>query len=244
VTLIDGPEALPLVAQVAEAQGIEFCVSLRLDPHMVAATCSHGYMPMAMELAGRELLLIKCHEERCVLDFENLHTSASTLRRARGLSLEIDRDFRGCLESIVEAYPDRWLVSGLCESLEALNETPLLGVQCHSVEVYERGELVAGEVGYSSGAVYSSLSGFHRRSGAGSVQLACLALILERAGFAFWDLGMEIEYKIRMGARTLQRDAFLERCRRARDGSAALAVGPWGCERLLRSARPGGAGRA
>ena len=234
VALVEGPEALPLVAEVADAQGIEFCVSLRLDPPMVAATCAHGYMPMALELEGHPLLLIKCHDERCVLDFADLHTSASTVRRARGLSLEIDRDFPGCLAATVASHPDRWLVDALCESLASLHETPVQGVRCHSVEVYAGDELVAGEIGYTCGAVYSSLSGFHRRSGAGSVQLACLARILERGGFAFWDLGMDLEYKRRLGARVLDRDDFLERYRGARGRDAALAPGPYGCERLLR----------
>ena len=132
MTVVEGPEALPLVAEVADAQGIEFCVSLRLDPPMVAATCAHGYMPMALELEGHPLLLIKCHDERCVLDFADLHTSASTVRRARGLSLEIDRDFPGCLAATVASHPDRWLVDALCESLA--------GVFVSFLEKFKKGE--------------------------------------------------------------------------------------------------------
>ena len=233
VPIVRRPEALPLAADITHAEGSEFCVSPRLDPEMVAGTCYHGCMPMGLELDGQQLLLIKCHEERSVLDFADLHTSASTARRARGLSLEIDRDFRGCLAAIVSAHPDRWLVDGLCDSLLSLHQAPLLGVRVHSIEVYDGGELVAGEVGYGCGAVYTSLAGFHRRSGAGSVQLGCLGRILESGGFGFWDLGMDIEYKRRLGSHLLAWKEFLERFRAERDREATLAPGPWDCARLL-----------
>jgi Leu/Phe-tRNA-protein transferase len=237
VPIVDGPEALLLAADIAHAEGGEFCVSLRLDPLMVAATCRHGCMPMGLEIRGRQILLIKCHERRSVLDFADLHTSKSTVRRARGLSLEIDRDFRSCLAAVVASYPDRWLVEGLCESLASLHEAPLPGVRFHSVEVYEGAELAAGEIGYGCGAVYTSLAGFHRRSGAGSVQLASLGAILESGGFAFWDLGMDIEYKRWLGSRPLPWAQFLERFLGERDREAQLARGPWDCEALLRGRR-------
>ena len=238
VPIVRGPEALPLAADITHADGSEFCVSLRLDPEMVAGTCYHGCMPMGMELDGRQLLLIKCHEVRSVLDFANLHTSASTARRARGLSLEIDRDFRGCLDATVSAHPDRWLVDRLCESLVSLHEAPLLGVSFHSIEVYDGGELVAGEVGYGCGAVYTSLAAFHRRSGAGSVQLASLGRILESGGFGFWDLGMDLEYKRRLGSHLLPWEEFQERFRGERDREATLAQGRWDCARLLARSGP------
>jgi leucyl/phenylalanyl-tRNA--protein transferase len=85
----------------------------------------------------------------------------------------------------------------------------------HSVEVFHGRQLVAGEIGYTCGTAYTSLSGFHRLSGAGSVQLGCLGRALAGSGFSFWDLGMEIEYKLRLGARLLARDPFLASYRAA-----------------------------
>lgn len=63
-----------------------------------------------------------------------------------------------------------------------------------AAEVKE-GELVAGEVGFLVGDVYTSATGGYCLSGAGSLQLAVLGAVLRRAGCQIWDLGMAMDYK-------------------------------------------------
>lgn len=46
--------------------------------------------------------------------------------------------------------------------------------------------LVAGEVGYSVGLLYTSLSGFCDQPSAGSVQMACTAALLATRGATLW----------------------------------------------------------
>ncbi len=52
------------------------------------------------------------------------------------------------------------------------------------------GELVAGEIGYIYGSIYTSMTGAYRKeyAGAGSVQLACTGAWLVKAGIRLWDL--------------------------------------------------------
>ena len=69
-----------------------------------------------------------------------------------------------------------------------------------SIELWhsETGDLVAGEIGYTCGSVYSSCTGFSIKDkypGAGCVQLAALGAWLAKRGFKVWDLGMELDYK-------------------------------------------------
>merc|ERR1712039_727568 len=84
---------------------------------------------------------------------------------------------------------------------------------------------VAGEIGYTCGAIYTSCTGFTLKDeypGSGSVQIAALARWLERSGFVLWDLGMELEYKIEIGGRTIPRAEWAKQIRVARSASVSL----------------------
>jgi hypothetical protein len=80
----------------------------------------------------------------------------------------------------------------------------------------EAGELVAGEIGYFTGAVYTSLSGaFNRRnprwSHTGKLQLFLFGRLLGRLGAAFWNLGHPyMKYKFDLGASETPRQGFLD----------------------------------
>ena len=109
------------------------------------------------------------------------------------------------------------------------------------------GELVAGEFGAVCGCSYTSYSGFYRRDGAGGIQMALTAKVLQAAGFAFWDMGQEHAYKLGHGARLLPRQAFLERFReeRCRPNTLAQLIvrshgGRFGAADLLRPPPPPG----
>jgi len=93
---------------------------------------------------------------------------------------------------------------------------PALAATIHSVELWaeEGGDsqpvrLVAGEIGYVCGTMYTSLTGFYRESGAGTVQLLAVAGLLLRAGVQCWDLGMNHDYKDNLGAQDLERADFV-----------------------------------
>ncbi|KAI8800737.1 hypothetical protein BJ742DRAFT_780122 [Cladochytrium replicatum] len=87
---------------------------------------------------------------------------------------------------------------------ESSTESPFMR---HVQEGYE---LVAGEIGYVVGSVYTSLTGFALESGSGTVQLCAVGRYLESKGVEVWDLGMEISYKTRLGAKCISRESWLD----------------------------------
>merc|ERR1740138_1660325 len=105
-----------------------------------------------------------------------------------------------------------------------------INFRLHCVELYaeedfgkEGAEPLAGEIGFTVGRVYTSLSGWteERTSEAlGTAQLVLLGRWLERRGYAFWSLGHcyspEMEYKRQLGHRIYPRTAFLALLRRHR----------------------------
>lgn len=209
IPTISSMSEIPHVPEILARRGGEFCATAGTDPQTVAAVCRQGFIPMGLAHPVAPLLLIKLHQHRCILRFEDVHTSRNARRYARDLTMTVDRDFFGTIQTLVSFYRDRWLIPDLVNALVELHHDPRDGVQAHSVEVYHQGRVVAGEVGYSLGAVYTSLSGFHRKNGAGTVQLLSLSHVLKEAGYAFWDMGMEAEYKTRLGATLMAREEFL-----------------------------------
>ncbi|KAG5479399.1 hypothetical protein LSCM1_04659 [Leishmania martiniquensis] len=63
----------------------------------------------------------------------------------------------------------------------------------------QEGELVACEVGYLVGDIYTSATGAYCISGGGALQLSVTGVCMKSAGCRLWDLGMMMDYK-----RTLQ----------------------------------------
>lgn len=205
---------------------------------MVSAAARHGYLPMALAVDRASLLLVKCHLTRMVLRFHALHRSRSVRRRARKepFVLSFDTRFDEALHAINRHHAQSWLTPGLRAVFEELHHAPCNGVSLHSVEVRDdAGRLAAAEVGYRCGRVYTSLSGFHRVSGAGTVQMVALARVLTEQGFAFWDMGMDAGYKRELGAHALPREAFLTEYRRAAGQSAPIfPAGRLDCATLVR----------
>lgn len=114
---------LAQVPQLLTSEG-EFCLATDFTPTFIAAACYHGYLPMGEAVAELPVLLIKSHQERCVLDFANLHLSRKLKRYARELTFSINQNFTTCLAAIAHHHTPTWLIEPLCAAFIQLHQHP------------------------------------------------------------------------------------------------------------------------
>lgn len=214
----------------------EWLISFHHPDHtsaMAAAAAYHGYLPMYEK--SQRLLLLKLHQSRCMLRPGAVHIGRQVKKKAAQFRLSVDEAFREVVKAtqehtFTEQLGDCWLADEMAESYRRVNDLPereRRGVSFHSVELWhiESGRLVAGEIGYTVGSIYSSATGFARKKefpGVGILQLAALGKLLERCGFTIWDLGMELDYKKEMGGEMQPRRTWLDHVRKLRDVPVVL----------------------
>lgn len=176
----------------------------------------HTELPMEFinELAGKELyrnfLTMKYHSNKLIIQFENLHITKKLKGWLNGkfadYTITFNKNFDLCIYELLKAYPETWLTPDLVEQYRNIHKNPDSRVSVDSVEIWHNGKLVAGEIGFITHNAYASLSGFHNEDDIGTAQMCVLGLFLKNHGFAYWDLGMELEYKYRYGAASCSRD--------------------------------------
>jgi Leu/Phe-tRNA-protein transferase len=212
------------------AEPNEFMWALCFDAAFVCRLAREGFLPMAGRIfADLICLLPKLHLARCLMvDLErDLVVEKHARRRARHYQCSVDAAFDGVIRGCQRQHGEHcWFYAPLTAAYRRIHGSNGRngmegGVRMHSVEVWDKrsGALVAGELGYAVGGIYTSLSGFRvpGAQSAGTIQCCCVAVLLRRRGFKVWDLGMGMDYKERLGARCVPRAEFLRLLRSVRD---------------------------
>jgi Leu/Phe-tRNA-protein transferase len=165
------------------------------------------------------ILLPKHHLIRSCLFFPDLHVKKSIKSKLSRGELRFDTDFDLILDKCIETHGGGWLTEPLVSAIRQMRKPGMdLPVRPASFGFYRDGVLKAGEFGIIAGKVYTSYSGYYEENDAGTVQMILTARYLENAGYAFWDLGMPLDYKLTLSAREISREEFMERFRAAGNG--------------------------
>jgi Leu/Phe-tRNA-protein transferase len=193
----------------------EFCVALDWDPAFIARLMRAGFLVMS-EKAEESIacVLPKLHLVRSALLFHELHVKKSVRRFLERYELRFDHDFETIVKNCVKTHGDYWLTPELLKALASIRSGGG-SVRPVSFGLYKNGKLAAGEFGVVSGRVYTSYSGYHDEDNSGTVQMILMARFLERAGFAFLDFGMPLDYKTGLGAQNLGPEQFVSMFRAA-----------------------------
>lgn len=174
----------------------------------------------AFDSQNKEVLLPEIQFEYALLDFKELHVSkkVQSLLDKQSFTLVKNERFEEVIQQINGYHKDSWLLPQYTQILKTLFKTPSRDFELCSFELIEKksNHLIAGELGYCIGKTYTSLTGFFKKepqyNNCGKLQLVMLAHYLEQHGFDLWNLGHAcMSYKIDLGAKVYQREAFLKR---------------------------------
>ena len=181
-----------------------------------------GFISTTYDTLDGLVLLPELQYDYAVLDFEDLHISQKSkkLMNKNNYELLMNTRFNEVLEKIETQHKYNWLKNEYTQLLKNLyvNNDKHDNFKIISVELVckDSNELIAGEVGYIISNIYTSLSGFSSKykkyKNYGTLQLVLLAQYLKERGFKFWNLGHpHMEYKQRLGCKTLTRADFLDK---------------------------------
>lgn len=219
-----------LWAQLRENSDLTYYWSDNWSPSFYASLAYEGCIAVTMpheELGS--LLLPELQESYAVLDWQNLQISKKVRRFMRQLSVDENRVTLHVLRSIdavaeginTQFGENSWLTEKYRDTIKSAQEQGLLDLVAIELRIDDL--LIAGELGYFFGTIYTSLTGFCTKensayANAGTLQMVLLAKLLEKIGVAFWNLGHpQLEYKVKLGAQVLPRKDFLQRWEHHRD---------------------------
>jgi len=160
---------------------------IEITPEVLLKAYACGIFPMAESADDPALYWIE-PEKRGIIPIDRFHVPARLARTVRSdrFLVTINRDFDGVIDGCAAALPNRprtWIN----ERIRALYRKLYERRHCHSIEVYEDGELVGGLYGVTLGRAYFGESMFHRARDASKVALVHLTARLKAGGFRLLD---------------------------------------------------------
>ncbi|KAG8463975.1 hypothetical protein KFE25_000143 [Diacronema lutheri] len=243
----------------------------RPDFYTALAYC--GFISVSQAVPTRSggepipLLIPEIQRSYGILRFDDLHIERNVRKRAGRYVLRFDTMFDNVLAALCAYHDNCWLLPEYCTLLRTLHacgpvdiglSTAGAQLRVHSVELIDRatGRLVAGELGYAIGSVFTSLTGFtgEGQPSVGKIQLVGLACVLRAAGCQLWNLGhppreasergpASMLYKKEMGVTVVPRRVFLKAWVEARD-QPLMRLPPAGIASHVSAGAPCDAGEA
>ena len=189
-----------------------------LRPERLLKAYRHGIFPW---YSDNQPILWWSPDPRTVLFPEKLHISRSLKRSLRPgiFNVTLDTCFRDVMQHCAgprPQYPDggTWITAEMLDAYTSLHEQGY----AHSVESWQKGELVGGLYGVAIGGAFFAESMFTRVPDASKVALVSLVRQLQTWGFRLIDCQQSSPHVIALGAEPIPRHEFLDHL------TAALAL--------------------
>ncbi len=194
--------------------------TLELNADLIVRAYQAGIFPMSESEEDREVFWV-CPEQRGIIPLNEFKTSRS-LRKAlnkRDYTIKIDHDFSAVIDGCAHVGSDRkstWISGTIRDLYGELFARKI----CHTVEVWQEGELVGGLYGLSLGAAFFGESMFHRRTNASKIALAHLVARLKAGGYQLLDTQFISDHLKTMGGVEIERKEYEALLSRALNGDA------------------------
>ncbi len=186
-----------------------------LHPQSLRLAYRQGIFPWPVE--GLPLLWF-CPAERGVLEFADIHVSRSLARARRQAKLRFTFDaafpdvIRACARSPRPGQDGTWITP---EVINAYIRFHRMG-SAHSVEAWNSERLAGGLYGVDVDGAFAAESMFYREPYASRLALLHLIDHLRARGLDWIDIQVVTPHLLRLGAKGINRDEFLDKLRRTR----------------------------
>jgi leucyl/phenylalanyl-tRNA---protein transferase len=175
------PEPSRFIFDLTEAEPGQDLIGVGadLEPGTLLAAYRGGLFPMGVGPDGGGPLGWWSPDPRGVLPVDGIRVSRSLRRSCARFEIRVDTDFAGVVAGCAESSrPGRWITSDIDAAYQRLHR---LG-WAHSVECWQRDELVGGLYGVAVGGLFAGESMFHRRTDASKVALVALTRLCRSSG--------------------------------------------------------------
>ena len=179
-----------------------------------------GFITVSFTFLDEFYFIPEIQYDYAILDFKDLHIERNVkkLLKNNHYIFEINYSIAEIIDGIEKQHEPSWMKNQYRDLMLELYSMDRHDFKLITAAILDKETevAVAGEVGYITGKVYTSLSGFSIREkkykNYGKLQLVLLAKYLEEIGMHFWNLGhTKMQYKIDLGAKIYTRKEFLER---------------------------------
>jgi leucyl/phenylalanyl-tRNA--protein transferase len=200
--------------------------TVEITPEVLLKAYACGIFPMAESAEDPALYWIE-PEKRGIIPLAGLHVPARLARTIRAERFEVvaDRDFDAVIDGCAAPAPGRTR-TWINERIRTLYRSLFDIGHCHTVEVYDAGELAGGLYGVSLGATFFGESMFHLARDASKVALVHLVARLKAGGFRLLDTQFVTAHLATFGAVEVSRRQYHKLLTAALVGRADFAALP------------------
>jgi leucyl/phenylalanyl-tRNA--protein transferase len=200
--------------------------SSEITPEVLLRAYACGIFPMSESVDDPTLFWVE-PELRGIIPLKGFRIASRLARTVRSdaFTVTVNRDFKAVIDGCAAPQPDRddtWINRRIRELYIGLHE---IG-HCHSVEVWQNGDLAGGLYGVSLGRAFFGESMFHRARDASKVALVHLVARLIAGGYVLLDTQFVTEHLRSFGAVEVPRQRYRAMLDAALKGMAAFDALP------------------